>query len=201
MMTVRALRASDRGAFMEVMAAAFRWDPLIVAAIGERPEALRAFLSFMFDMTMLVRGRRLGVFEGERLAGCVLVEPPEGRGLVDGLRLVGAAIRFLPVALRLPRTSTALFNRYLNVTRAAAPREPHAYLTMVGVDPRHQGKGFGRVLIEAAADAAAEMGAVGVALDTENPVNVPLYGKLGFIQTVRLELGPFTSFCMYRSIR
>lgn len=200
-MTIRALEGSDRGAFVEVMATAFRWDPLIVAAIGERPGALRAFLSFMFDMTKLVGGERLGLFEAERLAGCVLVEPPDGGGIGDRLRMLGAGIRFLPVAVTLPRASTALFNRYLNVTRAAAPGEPHAYLTMVGVNPTHQGKGFGRRLIDAATDAAAKMGAEGVALDTENPVNVPLYEKLGFIQTARLELGPFTSFCMYRSIR
>lgn len=200
-MTVRALQASDRGAFIEVMTAAFRWDPMIVATIGERPEALRTFLSFMFDMTMLVRGTRLGVFEAGDLAGCALIEPMDGRSFGDRLRMMGAAIRFLPVALRIPGASTALFNRYHTATRAAAPREPHAYLTMVGVDPKHQGKGFGRLLIEAAADAAAEMGAAGVALDTENPANVPLYEKHGFIQTARLELGPFTSFCMYRSIR
>lgn len=200
-MTVRPLRTADRGAFIEVMAAAFRWDPLIVAAIGDRPEALRAFLSFMFDMTKLVGGRRLGVFEGEQLAGCLLIEAPDGHGIGDRLRMLGAGIRFLPVALQLPRGSTGLFNRYLTATRAAAPGKPHAYLTMVGVDPRYQGQGLGRLLIDVATDAAAEMGAHGVALDTENPVNVPLYAKLGFIQTARLELGPFTSFCMYRSIR
>lgn len=201
MTAVVSLRKDDRAAFMAVMAAAFRNDPLIVATIGNRPAALDVFLSFMFDMTALMEGRRLGLFEESRVTGCLLLEPPAKAGLANGLRMVLAALRFAPVALRIPAASTNLFNRYVAETRAAAPKEPHGYLTMVGVAPDGQGKGRGRRLIEAALAEARNMGAHGIALDTENPANVLVYEKLGFSQIAQLEFGAMTSFCLYRPIR
>lgn len=110
--------------------------------------------------------------------------------------LVG--LRFAPLAARLPRSSTALLNSYIVQTRAAAPAARHAYLSMVGVASSCQGQGFGRRLIEAALIEAKAMEAEELALDTENPLNVSLYEKLGFNLTARLDLGAFTSFCMYR---
>lgn len=201
MTSIVPLGQANRAAFVTVMAAAFRDDPLIRATIGQRPAALAAFLSFMFDMTGLMRGQRLGLYQDNQLAGCLLIEPPATSGLGTALRMSLAALRFLPVALRLPAESTRLFNRYVAETRAAAPAEPHAYLTMVGVAPEGQGRGHGRRLVETAVAAARGMDAHGVALDTENAANVTLYERLGFTSTAQLQLGPVTSFCMYRPIR
>lgn len=198
MSVIRPLSSSDRPAFIAIMADAFCNDPLIAATLGTRPDLLAPFLSFMFDMTRTMGGRRLGLEQDGRLVGCMLIEPPTRNGPASWMQTLLVGLRFIPLAARLPRSSTALLNRYMVQTRAAAPAARHAYLSMVGVASSCQGQGFGRRLIEAAIIEAKAMSTEGLALDTENPLNVPLYEKLGFNLTARLDLGAFTSFCMYR---
>ncbi len=59
------------------------------------------------------------------------------------------------------------------------PSEPHWYLPLMGVDPSHQGKGYGAALMEHAL-AKCDRDRRPAYLESTNPRNVPLYQRHGF---------------------
>jgi ribosomal protein S18 acetylase RimI-like enzyme len=59
------------------------------------------------------------------------------------------------------------------------PKEPHWYLAMLGVDPRHQGRGIGSSLLGHRLAKIDEEGAPAF-LETTSPANLPLYERFGF---------------------
>jgi ribosomal protein S18 acetylase RimI-like enzyme len=197
---IRDLRARDRADFIKVMAEAFEKDPLFLTAFGLRGEGgwerrATSFLSFMFDMTRLMRGTPRGLFVNGRLSACALLEPPVSR-LAAAIGTLASALRFVPVACTLPMRATVFLNNYTKRTRAAVPHGSHGYLVMVGVRPAAQGRGFGRRLVEDAI-ARTDPHATGLALDTENEANVRLYRRWGFGKTASLDLGGVRAHCMF----
>ncbi|WP_420994031.1 GNAT family N-acetyltransferase [Cupriavidus sp. 30B13] len=58
-----------------------------------------------------------------------------------------------------------------------------AYLDEIDVHPRHAGRGLGRALVRAVADAACRQGLRSLALTTFGhlPWNAPFYARLGFV--------------------
>jgi GNAT superfamily N-acetyltransferase len=68
------------------------------------------------------------------------------------------------------------------------PEEPHWFLSLIGVDPRCQGKGRGSALLQhmlAQCDRDGQM----AYLDSSNPKNVPLYQRHGFELLGTIEAG------------
>jgi GNAT superfamily N-acetyltransferase len=67
----------------------------------------------------------------------------------------------------------------------------HYYLTLLGTDPAHRGKGLGLQLLEDTLQLADDDG-VAAYLESSNPANVPLYARYGFRRygTFSLPHGP-----------
>jgi GNAT superfamily N-acetyltransferase len=59
------------------------------------------------------------------------------------------------------------------------PDDPHFFVWMLGVSPRHQRTGVGRALLSTALGRADEL-ATDAYLETANPDNLPYYGSFGF---------------------
>ena len=59
------------------------------------------------------------------------------------------------------------------------PSEPHWYLPIIGVDPAHQGRGYGSALLQHALAVCDRDGALAY-LESSNPRNIPLYERHGF---------------------
>lgn len=200
---IRELAAGDRSAFVAVMSAAFAHDPWIEAALGRSgaPSSAgrrSAFMSFMFDYTRLLGGCRLGLFDGGRLVACALLESPSPRWRTV-LGMFASAIRFAPVAMRLGVRRTARVNAYVQRTRRVAPSAPHHYLTMIGVTPSEHRRGWGKQMMQALiARAEGVPTSCGLALDTENPDNVPIYQRWGFVITASVQLDVVCATAMLR---
>ncbi len=64
---------------------------------------------------------------------------------------------------------------------------PHWYLMALGVDPAHQGEGFGSALVRAGTR-RADRDQVPIYLETETGLNVAFYGRLGFVVIDELDL-------------
>lgn len=66
--------------------------------------------------------------------------------------------------------------------------EPHHYLTLLGTDPAHRGRGLGLGLLAAT---LAHVDAAGTAayLEASNPANVPLYERYGFAPLGSFRVG------------
>jgi len=68
------------------------------------------------------------------------------------------------------------------------PSEPHWYLPLIGIDPKHQGKGLGSALLAHVA-AICDLDGVPAYLESSNPRNVPLYQRHGFEITGEIQYG------------
>lgn len=70
--------------------------------------------------------------------------------------------------------------------------DAHAHVEQVSVDPDHQGRGLGRLLITWVEDWARADGRRGITLTTfrDVPWNAPLYERLGFRTLAPDEIGP-----------
>ena len=68
------------------------------------------------------------------------------------------------------------------------PKEPHWYLPLIGIDPAHQGKGLGSVLMKHATDICDRDGVLAY-LESSNLRNVPLYERHGFESLGTIQAG------------
>jgi ribosomal protein S18 acetylase RimI-like enzyme len=68
------------------------------------------------------------------------------------------------------------------------PREPHWYLPFIGVDPFHQGKGYGTALMQHAL-LPCDRDHTLAYLESSNPKNIPLYERRGFELLGTIQVG------------
>ena len=68
------------------------------------------------------------------------------------------------------------------------PSEPHWYLPLIGVDPAHQGRGYGSQLLRHALAACDRDGAPAY-LESSNAANIPLYERHSFEVLGTIQVG------------
>jgi ribosomal protein S18 acetylase RimI-like enzyme len=68
------------------------------------------------------------------------------------------------------------------------PREPHWYLPLIGVDPSHQGKGYGAALLQHTL-ISCDRDHMLAYLESTNPRNIPLYERHGFTLLGTIQAG------------
>lgn len=68
------------------------------------------------------------------------------------------------------------------------PAEPHWFLPLIGVDPAHQGNGYGSALLQHVLDRSDVDGAPAY-LESSNPANIPFYKRFGFEQIGEIQSG------------
>ena len=79
--------------------------------------------------------------------------------------------------------------------------EPHWYLPMIGVDPAHQGRGYGSALLRHAS-LQCDKDHMPAYLESSNPANVPLYEQHGFVVLGTIQVGSSPPICpMLRAAR
>ena len=202
---IRKLSWNDKRAFICVMENAFSPDPLFQKLFIRNHTALiaryrvRAFLSFMFDMSMLMRLDARGIFDGDRLVACYILEVPGA----NTFRKISGTILVLMRALVLPWKisfgTLKLLNDYMRVIRSNTPQGRYYYLMMIGVHEAARGKGIGKSLMqEIIRHAESDKTAIGICLDTENKTNLGLYEHFGFKMTKEASLDGLPVYCMFR---
>jgi ribosomal protein S18 acetylase RimI-like enzyme len=161
----------------QVLARAFRDNPLNVAVVGGGPArrlrsnraGMRAMLPAVQGASLLLGARRDGA-----LAGVLVAAPPFGYPLplpTLAARLRCVFVEGFAVARRWAHAFEAL--------DALHPRDPHWYLATLGVDPLWQGRGVGRALLDRFL-AEAGGGPEPVYLETDRRANVGFYEDRGF---------------------
>jgi ribosomal protein S18 acetylase RimI-like enzyme len=90
------------------------------------------------------------------------------------------------------------FLGFVDACEGKRPREPHYYLDSIGVDPNHQGKGYGSMLLKHTLDHLDSIG-LPAYLESSNVRNNPLYERHGFrtLSEIHLSEAP-TIWCMWR---
>ncbi|MEM5774468.1 MAG: GNAT family N-acetyltransferase [Anaerolineaceae bacterium] len=147
----------------------------------------------------------LGVLENGKLAAVALVigcQPSQG-GMAEyqGGRLTLARLQEMEDRLDRsfgPQTCARILE-YYSLRDAHKPREPHLYIESLAALPEHRGKGYGGLLIDFISRLSENDGAsTGVALDTQDPVNLALYQHFGYRVTGQGAIWPVDNWFLFR---
>lgn len=139
----------------------------------------------------------LGLLEDGRLVAVAIVHDP-GRRMTAGSALAG----LLGSVFSPARSTMARGHRYETAITRERPRDSHHFLSVIGVDPERQRRGFGRGLMDAIhARAARDPRSAGVCLDTCDPENRHYYEGLGYEVRSRCTTGPLEQWIMFRPAR
>ena len=183
---VRRATAADAPALAHVLARAFRDDPVmtwVCPSARRREEHGRRFFG--------ARLRQLlphdEVWTTDARDGAALWAPAGvwHQSLRETLELLPATIAGRALH-RLPLVLPGLAG-----VEARHPREPHAYLAVLGADPGAQGRGVGSALLQATLNTCDEDG-VPAYLESSKERNVAYYARHGFRvrEEVDLPRGP-----------
>ncbi len=197
-LTSRPLAQGEESATIEVLARAFRDNPLNVAVI--RGGAKRRLRSNRHSMrALLPMARRHGevwvLRNGAQVCAALVGVPPHLHPLPPpslGPRLRTLFGQGVGVALRWARVFEQLDRLH--------PPEPHWYLGTFGVDPSSQGRGLGSGLLSAwLGRIDAERAAV--YLETDRAENLPFYQRAGFSILCETAVLEVPIWCMRREPR
>jgi len=196
--SVHAPTRAERRDLVQVLARAFRDNPMNVAIHGPNPaRRVRAnaagLRSVVLDQESMTFSRVI-TYEGEVVGGFVAARPswnplplPSLRRRLECFWLQGGpAVRaWAEVSLAMPDHR---------------PRDNHWYLVVLGVEPAKQGRGSGRRLLDALfAEVAAEPGEI--CLECDRPESVRFYERAGFANREETEVHGVPCWCLGRSVR
>jgi ribosomal protein S18 acetylase RimI-like enzyme len=178
-LTVAAIAPPEVDQAVAVLCMAFNSDPAARwtypdahVYVSHFPQVVRAFGGNAFERGT---GHQVSGFRG-----AALWLPP---GVHPDQEALGAIMQESVPADRLEEV-TGVFERM----GAYHPAEPHWYLPMIGVDPAHQGRGYGSALLRHALN-QCDKDCVAAYLESSNPANVPLYERHGFAVLGTIQVG------------
>lgn len=182
---VEPLRQSQIRVTAEVLARAFHDSPIMTYLIPRdraRTIGMRAFfIAALLDADR--HGEAWVATVADEIVGAAIWMPP-GSYPPGVRRQARELLHLLAVA---PVAPAALVRslRYLRKVEAVHPTDEHWYLATLGVDPPHQGRGYGHRLLDVVLPRADAAG-FPVYLETDKERNLAYYARHRFAETGRL---------------
>lgn len=166
--------SADVGALSRSFARAFDDDPIFEYVLPPSP-GRAARLERFFRHLAPVHLRHGHVYVSPSVEGGAMWDPP-GRWRIrwqDQLRMA------IPMLSIYGRRSRQLMMDYERVERLHAKQPPHWYLSVLGTDPAHQGKGIGASVLDPVLRICDRDGD-GAYLESSKESNVGYYERFGF---------------------
>jgi GNAT superfamily N-acetyltransferase len=177
--TIKTATAADADPAIAVVTLAFSVDPAARWTWSDPQQYLRHFSRFVhaFGGKAFTHG---SAYYAEGYAGVALWLPPAVHPDEDAL----IALFKSTVPEPMHPDVFAVFDQMGHYH----PREPHWYLPLIGVDPFHQGKGYGTALMQHAL-VPCDQDHLPAYLESSNPKNIPLYERHGFAVLGTIQVG------------
>jgi ribosomal protein S18 acetylase RimI-like enzyme len=184
------LDRSQNQAAVEILTQAFTADPMFNYFTRGESSKLRAIEHFSRSVLLYSQDYEQIYTTANELKGIALWIPP-GQFPMNDIRLLKlGGYRFL-VNLNLWKILEffSLFNQAEKYHRSDVP-QPHWYLLMLGVSPKHQSQGIGSALIQPVLQQADRDG-LPCYLETTTEKGVRFYQKAGFeiLRTIEFDRG------------
>lgn len=196
---IREARGPELRPLAEVLARAFRDNPLNLAVVGGRPERrVRSNLHGMRTTLDAAHGR-VPIWlvpdapAGQAPAGGLVAMPPFSWPLPPPS--LGTQLRTL---LGQGLGAARRWGRVFEALEVHHPSAPHWYLAVVGVAPDRQGRGYGTRLIEHFL-ARVDADHLPAYLETDRRENVGLYERAGFRVEAETRVLGVTVWRMWRA--
>lgn len=178
---------------------AYRHDPTLAYVFeAHRPgyEArLRVMMREWVRQHFALQLPGIGLLVDDRLVGLALIAP--------SLRRLGVADSWAWRLRMTLGTGIRCTRRYLDLQSALSTCLPEGrvhVLSLLGVHPRFQGKGYGEQLLQTVHDwCAEEVDSQGVALNTGNAHYLGFYQRLGYQEVGEIAVGPIRERVFLRS--
>jgi ribosomal protein S18 acetylase RimI-like enzyme len=195
---VESLARDQRESAVRLLARAFRDNPLDLAVIGRDPEqrlrsirhGMRASLRTAFGSCVILAA----AVPGQRDPVGILLAVPPGRFPLAPVPLFAHLRAIFGQGLRIA-SRWGLVYRALEEVH---PLEPHWYLSLLGVDPPHQGSGIGRALLSTWIERVGRDGLPSY-LETDRESNLGFYERAGFRIVRELRVLGTPVWCMSRA--
>ena len=189
---VKSATSSDSDDVIAVLTLAFSTDP---GARWTYPDSHK-YLRYFPDIIRAFGGRALEhgtAHYVEGFLGAALWLPPDVQPDEDEMMTL--------MQRTVDESTICDFRQVMEHTGRYRPTEPHWYLPLTGVDPAHQGNGYGSALMNHALARFDRQEQLAY-LESTNPRNVPFYKRHGFevLGTVQVGSSP-TGFAMLRKPR
>jgi GNAT superfamily N-acetyltransferase len=183
MIAARPANSDEMRPVADTLARAFHDDPVMAWLFGDRPAPRLRRLRRYFASEVR-RHRREGgtVLTADGRPGAAFWEPPGHWQITWSAMVRATPMMVSTIGPRIPRALKGL-----SQLDRVHPRTPHWYLSVVGTDPDHRGKGVGAALLEPVLDRCDREG-TGAYLESSKPENVPWYERFGFAVTGDLTL-------------
>jgi ribosomal protein S18 acetylase RimI-like enzyme len=198
--SISRLQPRDHQAALSLLTQAFRNDPLMayilgdMRLLGEQVRGVKAIMDYSLAICEQLDRPIFAALESELLCGVALVSIP-----FTGKWPVVLERQYDQVKEVLGPIGTQRLERYGEITQKERPANPHVFLSVLGVDPSAQGRGHGRMLLNAVQEYSNNFpGSVGVFLDTENPANLSFYEHHGFKMMSHHVLEEVDIWCLFR---
>jgi GNAT superfamily N-acetyltransferase len=197
MFTVRQAESGDVDPAVSVLADAFAQDPLMLYLFRDNPRGIRHGVAQFF--TILLQARlALG------MPAHVLMRDDQVRGGAMGYDTTrpvwppALTEEWRAFEVGVPGLDERLA-AYEKICEAHQPSEDHYYLGVIGVHPAVQGKGGGKILLEAFCGLShGDANSGGVYLDTSNRDSLEFYRRNGFQVLGEGALDGAPLWCVYR---
>ncbi|OZB17881.1 MAG: GNAT family N-acetyltransferase [Marinobacter sp. 34-60-7] len=179
---------------------AYRDDPTFQYLFDHRKpgydQRVRATIRELIDLYVEHEQDAVGVMMNDTLVAVAFIGEPELRmNLADQF---GWRLRMVLTA---GFASTRRYLDYHKTIQALLPQPQAHQLPLMGVDPKHQHKGIGRILLQAVEKLCEENPrGSGLVLDTGNSRYLPFYESEGFRSLGKVRLGDFEDHVMFRKV-
>jgi GNAT superfamily N-acetyltransferase len=158
---------------------------------------VRATVRELVDLYFSLNQDAVGVMVKDSLVAVAFIGDPDLR-----MDLAGQFSWRIRMVLTAGFASTRRYLDYHEKIRAMLPKPLAHQLPLMGVNPKYQNSGYGRLLLKTVETLCAENPAcTGLVLDTGNSRYLPFYESEGFRSLGKVRLGSFEDHVLFREIQ
>tara|TARA_R110001606_G_scaffold396949_2_gene572177 strand:+ start:643 stop:1305 length:663 start_codon:yes stop_codon:yes gene_type:complete len=179
---------------------AYRDEPTFQYLFNHRKpgynQRVRATLRELVDLYVDLGQEAVGVMVNDTLVAVAFIGDPDLR-----LNLADQFSWRIRMVLTAGFASTRRYLDYHEKIRAMLPQPLAHQLPLMGVNPKYQNRGYGRLLLKAVQRLCADNPrGSGLVLDTGNNRYLPFYESEGFRSLGKIRLGGFEDHILFREI-
>ncbi|MBY6032270.1 GNAT family N-acetyltransferase [Marinobacter daepoensis] len=194
------LDETARNEAQSVLFHAYREDPTFQYLFDHRKpgynQRVRATIRELIDLYLELNQEAVGVMIDDTLVAVAFLGEPELRiNLADQF---GWRVRMVLTA---GFSSTRRYLEYHQKIRELLPQRQAHQLPLMGVNPKYQHKGYGRMILQAVERLCEDNPrGHGLVLDTGNSRYLPFYQSEGFRSLGKIRLGDFEDHVLFRDV-